>query len=407
MNIYMSIDDFNELFGNDAAYFNGYVSDEKLDLDARYFAGDTTPDDMRAVGDQFIGMMSKMIGMMVGLAVFIFLLFMYLLTKAVIDHSARSISYMKVFGYRDGEISHLYIRSITVRGGVARAEPAGHYRLAHGHLPLDAARLQRQYRDLRARLVHGCMRRHWLCDLPGRGAAAHALHQARQPLRGAEGPGIGGLMARSAEELKQLSIKEFTEAAKVYESGHAGIYEMCKDDYPQMLEELELEPFEDALDVGCGTGAVLELLHARYPSKHLTGLDLTPGMIDVARAKQLDNVSFVVGDAEALPFEPRSFDAVLCSNSFHHYPHPERFFAEVARVLRPGGRLVLRDYTSNDVAVWLMNNIELPLARLLGHGDVRILKLSELRALVEEFGLTPLKLEAQKGFRAHLVARKG
>ena len=60
-------------------------------------------------------------------------------------------------------------------------------------------------------------------------------------------------MARSAEELKQLSIKEFTEAAKVYESGHAGIYEMCKDDYPQMLEELELEPFEDALDVGCGT----------------------------------------------------------------------------------------------------------------------------------------------------------
>ena len=95
MNIYMSIDDFNELFDNDAAYFNGYVSDEKLDLDARYFAGDTTPDDMRAVGDQFIGMMSKMIGMMVGLAVFIFLLFMYLLTKAVIDHSARSISYMK------------------------------------------------------------------------------------------------------------------------------------------------------------------------------------------------------------------------------------------------------------------------------------------------------------------------
>ena len=114
MNVYLSIDDFNELFGNDAAYFNGYVSDEELDLDARYFAGDTTPDDMRAVGDQFIGMMSDLIGMMVGLAVFIFLLFMYLLTKAVIDRSARSISYMKVFGYRDGEISRLYIRSITL-----------------------------------------------------------------------------------------------------------------------------------------------------------------------------------------------------------------------------------------------------------------------------------------------------
>ena len=114
MNVYLSIEDFNKLFGNDTAYFNGYVSDETLELDARYFAGDTTPDDMRAVGNQFIGMMSSLIGMMVGLAVFIFLLFMYLLTKAVIDRSARSISYMKVFGYRDGEISHLYIRSITL-----------------------------------------------------------------------------------------------------------------------------------------------------------------------------------------------------------------------------------------------------------------------------------------------------
>lgn len=213
-------------------------------------------------------------------------------------------------------------------------------------------------------------------------------------------------MPKSPEQLKQLSIKEFTEAAQVYESGHAGIYEICKDDYPQMLEELQREPFEDVLDVGCGTGAVLELLNGEYPNKRLVGLDLTPGMIDVARAKQLDNVRFVVGDAEALPFGSQSFDTVLCSNSFHHYPHPEKFFSEAARVLRPGGRLILRDYTSNDFVVWLMNNIELPLARLMGHGDVRISKVSELRALAEGGGLTVLKLEAQKGFRAHLVARK-
>lgn len=213
-------------------------------------------------------------------------------------------------------------------------------------------------------------------------------------------------MARSADDYKQLSIKEFTEAARIYESDHAGIYEMCKDDYPQMLAELELEPFEDVLDVGCGTGAVLELLHERYPHKQLTGLDLTPKMIEVACAKQLDNINFIVGDAENLPFEPQSFDAVLCSNSFHHYPRPDRFFAEAARVLRPGGRLILRDYTSNDVVVWLMNNLELPLARLFGHGDVRICKVSELRDLAEAAGLDLLKLEAQKGFRAHLVAIK-
>ena len=114
MNVYMSIDDFNAMFDHDKSYFNGYVSNEALSLDSRYYASDTTHDDMRAVGEQFVDMMDSMIDTMVGLAVFIFLLFMYLLTKAVIDRSARSISYMKVFGYRDKEVTHLYIRSVTL-----------------------------------------------------------------------------------------------------------------------------------------------------------------------------------------------------------------------------------------------------------------------------------------------------
>lgn len=213
-------------------------------------------------------------------------------------------------------------------------------------------------------------------------------------------------MARTADEYKQLSIREFTKAAEVYESGHAGIYEMCKDDYPQMLAELEREPFADVLDVGCGTGAVIELLHEKYHNAHYVGLDLTPDMIAVAQAKSLNGCEFVVGDAEDLPFPANSFDAVLPSNSFHHYPNPEKFFAGVARVLRPGGRLILRDYTANDFAVWLMNTFELPLARLAGHGDVRILKQSQFRAMAEEAGLSVLAMEAQKGWRAHLVAQK-
>ena len=47
------------------------------------------------------------------------------------------------------------------------------------------------------------------------------------------------------EEYKKLSVKEFTQAAKIYDSGHAGIYEMCKDDYPPILAELEKESFHD------------------------------------------------------------------------------------------------------------------------------------------------------------------
>ena len=135
------------------------------------------------------------------------------------------------------------------------------------------------------------------------------------------------------EKYKQLSIKEFTQAAKVYDSGHAGIYEMCKDDYPPILAELEKEPFHDVLDCGCGTGPMLELLHQKYPAKHYVGLDLTPEMIKVAQAKKLSNTEFIVGDSENLPFAEDSFDAVICSNSFHHYPNPQAFFNSTYRVL--------------------------------------------------------------------------
>lgn len=112
--VYMSLDDFNELFGNDAGHFNGYASDEALDLDERYLASDLTPADMDKIGAQMRDSMGDMVGMLVAAAVLVYLVLMYLLTKTVIDRSARAISYMKVFGYRDGEINKLYLHSITV-----------------------------------------------------------------------------------------------------------------------------------------------------------------------------------------------------------------------------------------------------------------------------------------------------
>lgn len=136
-------------------------------------------------------MMSKMIGMMVGLAVFIFLLFMYLLTKAVIDHSARSISYMKVFGYRDSEISHLYIRSITlcVAASLVLSLP-----VIIGSLTAIFRSMLLAYNGNIEIYVPwwsmAAMRRHWLCDLPGRGAATHALHQTCGPGRSSQGAGV-------------------------------------------------------------------------------------------------------------------------------------------------------------------------------------------------------------------------
>ena len=211
---------------------------------------------------------------------------------------------------------------------------------------------------------------------------------------------------KTAEQYKELSIKEFTKAAEVYETDHAGIYEMCKDDYPFIAEELSKESYVDLLDCGCGTGPMISLLHEADPTKRYTGLDLTPRMIEVANAKGLENAVFVVGDSEDMPFEDGSFDAVICSNSFHHYPAPQAFFNEAARVLRPGGRLVLQDYTAPGPVLWLMNHTEMPLANLIGHGDVAAYSLDQVRNFCTEAGLRPEKLQSARKFRLHLVARK-
>ncbi|MBR0281566.1 MAG: class I SAM-dependent methyltransferase [Oscillibacter sp.] len=140
------------------------------------------------------------------------------------------------------------------------------------------------------------------------------------------------------EQYKALSVKEFDRAAAKYESGHAGVYELCKKDYPPILEELEKEPFETLLDCGCGTAPMLSLLSERYPERRYTGIDLSPNMIAAARAKGLKNASFVLGDCERLPFADNSFDAVICSQSFHHYPDPQSFFNSASSCCRLGSR---------------------------------------------------------------------
>lgn len=211
----------------------------------------------------------------------------------------------------------------------------------------------------------------------------------------------------TSKEYKKMSVSEFTKAAGRYESDHAGIYEMCKKDYPDILAELEKEPFSDLLDAGCGPAPMISLLSEKYPDRHYTGLDLTSAMIEQAKKKNIPNAEFVVGDCENFPFPDDSFDAVICSNSFHHYPNSQAFFDSVKRCLRPGGRLILRDITTdNKLILWFMDKIELPLANLCGHGDVKIATRETVMECSQKAGLTVERFEIRKGMRMHCVIRK-
>ncbi len=209
-------------------------------------------------------------------------------------------------------------------------------------------------------------------------------------------------------DLKKLTIKEFDKAAKHFEDSTPSVYNLCKKDYPDILAEINKENWHSVLDAGCGTGAVLELLSKKYPDKEYTGIDISEKMIEVASKKGLKNARFVRGDCENLPFENESFDTVICSQSFHHYTDPQGFFNSVSRVLKNGGRLILRDMSTNITPIyWFVNHIEMPLINHLAHkGDVRIYNEKDIKALCHNCGMEVEIFEHKWFFRMHAVCRK-
>jgi len=130
-----------------------------------------------------------------------------------------------------------------------------------------------------------------------------------------------------AENVRTMRAKQGERLAECVTAGFAGVSEAL------------------AIDVACGPGTFTRPLAARV--RHAVGVDLTPAMIEKARAEAaragITNIEFVCGDVYALPFAGGVADIVSCGYAVHHMLEPSRAVAEMARVLRPGGRVVIND----------------------------------------------------------------
>lgn len=151
------------------------------------------------------------------------------------------------------------------------------------------------------------------------------------------------------------------------------------------IEGLSLRPEDRILILGCGTGADLKYLPR---GASVTALDLTPGMVrrTAGRADALDlDVDARVGNAQALPFEDDSFDAVLLHLILSVVPDPEGVAAETARVLAPNGRVSIYDkfvpegtepsllrLVLNPVARFLFSDLTCQLEPILSETDLEI-----------------------------------
>jgi ubiquinone/menaquinone biosynthesis C-methylase UbiE len=156
------------------------------------------------------------------------------------------------------------------------------------------------------------------------------------------------------------------------------------------------------LDVGCGTGVFASKVRGCLPQAEVCGVDLVSGMLSKGvprwRLHQA-HVLPVQGDSERLPFASESFDVVTCANSFHHYPRQDRAVAEMSRVLKPGGRLMIIDGYRDGPWGWFIYDVCVAGVE----GDVHHASASRFRDLMTQAGLKAVAQRVHHGPAPFLI----
>lgn len=201
----------------------------------------------------------------------------------------------------------------------------------------------------------------------------------------------------SEQQQKNLIRARFTRTAEVF-GDYAVSYRVR---FAESLMRLVRAGKGDlVIDLACGPGT----LALRFASqvRRVYGLDLTPAMLSRARQSAanegLVNLDFAIGDAQNLPFTDDSLDIAVTSYSLHHMPDPARVVREMARVVKPGGRVGIIDISASEdpTAAALSNRIE----KTRDPSHTRTLAKSELAQLLSDAGLRVLGSEVEEALRS-------
>jgi ubiquinone/menaquinone biosynthesis C-methylase UbiE len=155
-------------------------------------------------------------------------------------------------------------------------------------------------------------------------------------------------------ETRAALIEGFNRSAPIYDQAAGMIY---LSGLQKFLPRIRLGPSPAVLDLGCGTGINLfEAARVLGPCRRLHGVDLAPGMIEQARRKAAAAgvpATFEVGDAERLQLEDAAFDLVICNSVYHWFSDRLRAVAEMSRVLRPGGQVLINCVADPGFQEWV------------------------------------------------------
>ena len=179
-------------------------------------------------------------------------------------------------------------------------------------------------------------------------------------------------------------VAQFTKMADAFASSPRIVDREALD---LLLKETSASAADDSLDVACGAGVVA--CHFASVVRSATGIDITPAMIEKARARQqearLANVQWNLGDVKSLPYPDASFSIVTARYAFHHMPEPGLVLREMVRVCRPGGVVTVCDIcvSEDPRKAGRFNELE----KLNDPTHVRGLPLSEHISLFDKAGL--------------------
>ncbi len=184
-------------------------------------------------------------------------------------------------------------------------------------------------------------------------------------------------------------LEEYSRLAEEYDSKWSFYVESTT---RETIERLGLRATDRLLDVGCGTGALLQRLSETHPVEQLSGVDPVPEMLGIARQRLSPAIDLREGWAERLPFAAERFDVVVSCNMFHYIREPLAALTEMKRVLRPGGRLVITDWCDD---YWACRIFDLYL-RLFSPAHFKTYRERECVALLRNAGLPILEMERYK-----------
>ncbi len=197
------------------------------------------------------------------------------------------------------------------------------------------------------------------------------------------------MQADTASPQSQKSPAPGAEAAQAHFDRWAGSYgrsRLLPSLQHRALAQLDLGPEDRVLDVACGAGALVGEVAPHV--RRAVGTDLSEGMLEIARGRVLSdggpsNVEFHQAPSDQLGFAAGEFTAVVCTTALHHFPEPQRSIDEMARVLAPGGRVIVGDMCRDAITTKLAD----PLFRRFEAGHVGMKKKREIESMLEHTGL--------------------